>query len=252
MWIKSFPKINLCLLIGEKKRDKHKIKSIFLRVESIWDEICIEENSKKVDEITYFDSTNKKININNCILKRTLESLRKNQIIENIFFKIKVKKNIPMDAGLGGGSSNAGSLINFLINNKYIKKRIRSKIIISIGSDVMFFVKNFKLAKVWGVGEKVKKIKFKQLPEVELIDTKIKCSTKEIFRIYDQMEIKPKNKFSNQLKYFRNKKYNLLVNELELSIYKYSPELKEKVLFLSKNSKVFVSGSGGTCFKIKE
>lgn len=252
MLIKSFPKINLCLLIGKKRNDKHKIKSIFYRIDSIWDEILIQKNEIGIDEITYHDKNNKLIDVTNCILHKTLSFLREKQILKKIFFKINVKKNIPMAAGLGGGSSNAGALINFLVMHNFLQKKISKKLIVNIGSDVMFFVKNFKIAKVYGFGEKVKELKTNNLFDVELIDTKIKCSTKEIFEIYDGLGNKPKNKFNNQLKYFKNKKYNLLVNELESCIYKFSPELEKKVLNLGKETKVFISGSGGTCFKIKE
>ncbi|MBD5445858.1 MAG: hypothetical protein HDR31_00900 [Mycoplasma sp.] len=252
MLINSYPKINLCLLIGKKKKGKHKIKSIFLKVQSIWDTLQIEENDYQKDEINYFDKTNKKINIENCILIKTLNVLRDNKILKNVFFKIIVTKNIPLRAGLGGGSSNSGNLIKFLIDNKYLKKKISKKLISFIGSDVMFFVKDFKVAKVYGYGEKVKEIKVNNLPNIEIIDTKIKCSTKEIFKIYDKNENKIKNNFNNQLKYFKDRKYNFLINELESSIYKYSPELQKKVSELQKTYKVFVSGSGGTCFRIKE
>lgn len=253
MLIKSFPKINFCLLIGKKRKGKHKIKSIFYRVETIWDEIHIQKSGIGRDEITYYDRWNNKIFINDCILKKTLNLLRRKKNLKNIFFKIKVIKYIPFNAGLGGGSSNSGTLINFLIDNNFVRKKISKKTISTIGSDVMFFVKNFRLAKVWGFGEKVKELKISDLPSVELIDTKIKCSTKRIFDIYDRtISDEPKCKFSNQLKYFKNKKYNLLVNELESSIYKYSPELKKMILSWSKKSRIFISGSGGTCFRIKE
>lgn len=253
MLIKSFPKINFCLLIGKKKKDKHKIKSIFFRVETVWDEIYIQKNNIGKDEITYYDKWNNKILIKDCILKKTLSILRKKRILKNIFFTIKIIKYIPFAAGLGGGSSNSGTLIYFLKENDFLRKRINKKTILTIGSDVMFFFKNFKVAKVYGFGEKVKELKIKDLPSVELIDTKIKCSTKKIFEIYDELTVdKPKIKFSNQLKYFKNKKYNLLVNELELSIYKYSPEFKKMISSFDKKSRIFISGSGGTCFRIKE
>ena len=59
-------------------------------------------------------------------------------------FEIKIKKNIPQKAGLGGGSMNAGSLLNFFLRNKIIKLKKNQKIISltkEIGSDVIFGIK---------------------------------------------------------------------------------------------------------------
>ena len=47
--------------------------------------------------------------------------LKKNKIIKN-FYKIRVKKNIPVYAGLGGGTSNSFSIVSHFINNKFSEK----------------------------------------------------------------------------------------------------------------------------------
>ena len=57
--------------------------------------------------------------------------------------KLKVIKNIPQEAGMGGGSMNAASLINFFINQKIlkIKKNELIKLTSQIGSDVILGIK---------------------------------------------------------------------------------------------------------------
>lgn len=251
MLIKSYPKVNLCLLIGKKKKDKHKIKSIFYKVNSVYDELNIKISGSE-DKITYFQN-DKNIVIENCILKKTLKILREHKILkDDYYFNIEVNKKIPMKAGLGGGSSNAGTFIKYLIDNNLLNRQIPKKLINTIGSDVMFFVYDFQIAKVMGYGEKIKKINIPNNLEINLIETNVDCSTKEIFKIYDSFKNRPKNSFRKQLKYFKNKKYNLLVNELELSVFKYSPELEKIVKSLRNNKEiVHISGSGGTCFKMR-
>ena len=57
--------------------------------------------------------------------------------------KLKLLKNIPQKAGMGGGSMNAASLLNFFIEKKIIKikKSELKKISNEIGSDVILGIK---------------------------------------------------------------------------------------------------------------
>ncbi len=66
---------------------------------------------------------------------------------------VEVKKRIPMGAGLGGGSSNAGSLLRFLVDKKMIEAGSAEKVALAIGADVPFFLTN-QPAWVEGIGEK--------------------------------------------------------------------------------------------------
>ena len=44
--------------------------------------------------------------------------MRKKNFTDNSAFKINIKKNIPHGSGLGGGSSNASSLLNSPLNTE--------------------------------------------------------------------------------------------------------------------------------------
>ena len=59
--------------------------------------------------------------------------------LNNTKFKIKIKKNIPQQAGLGGGSMNAANILTFLIKRKFLKlsKKKILEITNLIGSDVI-------------------------------------------------------------------------------------------------------------------
>ena len=50
-----------------------------------------------------------------------LNLLDAEKLLDNQKFEIKIRKNIPHGAGMGGGSMNAASLINFLISKKILK-----------------------------------------------------------------------------------------------------------------------------------
>lgn len=191
-----YPKVNLSLLISKKskKNNLHKIKSIFCLVKNFYDVMEIEINNKS-DSIKYFFN-NEIIEIKDCIIKKTLSTLRnKNLIDDKLFFTIKIQKNIPMFSGLGGGSSNAGCLIKYLIERKILAyKKNLNKVFLEIGSDVCFFVSSYDCAIVKGYGEKIKNIKKPKSLSFEIFTNDIKCSTKKVFERFDEMNFK-KNAF---------------------------------------------------------
>ena len=51
---------------------------------------------------------------------RLLNILDQNKLLKKKYF-IKVKKNIPTNSGLGGGSMNAGSVLKFFVSKKLVK-----------------------------------------------------------------------------------------------------------------------------------
>ena len=79
--------------------------------------------------------------------------MRENNSFSN-HFEIRVIKNIPTESGLGGGSSNAGVIINYLCKTYDLEVPSNEDIAKKIGSDVPFFVEG-KAALVSGIGEKV-------------------------------------------------------------------------------------------------
>lgn len=256
MKIKSYPKVNLFLLIGKKNKKKnlHKIFSIFVKVKSVYDLIEIETSNDGRNHIIYFDNCGNSFQLNDCIFQKTINLLKKNKLLEERkFFKIKVTKNIPICSGLGAGSSNAAEFIKYLLDKKIIKMNNKlKKTILKIGSDIFFFLKGFDSALVYGFGNKIKKINFWN-KDVEIIFTNIKCETKKVF---DNMKKKKKIFFVLFLKqfiFFKNQKYNLLINELEESCFFLYPDLQKikTSLEYEKDKKAFLSGSGGTLFFIK-
>ena len=95
--------------------------------------------------LNFFDFFN--ISMHDCCLNQIpikdlhqyLVGLEEKKILNNKKFQIKIKKNIPQEAGLGGGSMNAATILNFLIEKNFIK--INQKKILQItkliGSDVI-------------------------------------------------------------------------------------------------------------------
>ena len=136
-FLKSFAKINLALNITGKSNKLHKIESIVKFIQ-LHDRISIKKIARNKHDISFIGNFSKNISRNNTV-KNLFNILDKQKLLDNKKFKIKIEKNIPQEAGLGGGSMNAASILNFLIKKKIVK--INQKKILSIsnliGSDVI-------------------------------------------------------------------------------------------------------------------
>ena len=138
--VKSFAKINLALNVTGKLDLMHKIESIFCFI-NLHDTITIKQINGLDHRISYFGKFSKNISSNNTITN-LFKILDQEKLISNKKFQIKINKNIPQQAGLGGGSMNAASILDFLIKKKYIKinQNKITDISNSIGSDVILGV----------------------------------------------------------------------------------------------------------------
>ena len=114
--IKSYAKINLALNVTGKKSKLHKIESLISFID-LYDSITISESKTKQHKINFIGKFSKNITKINTISK-LLKILDNKKLLNNKKFEIKVMKNIPQKAGMGGGSMNAASLLNLFIEKK--------------------------------------------------------------------------------------------------------------------------------------
>lgn len=135
--VKSPAKINLGLNIIRKRSDDfHDLETIFYPL-SLYDIITFEKSDS-----FGFDSNNKQLNKENSNLIIKAIRLLEEKSGKNIQVKVNLEKNIPIGAGLGGGSSNAAltlSTINILFDLNFADKEL-SKFALELGSDVPYFL----------------------------------------------------------------------------------------------------------------
>jgi 4-diphosphocytidyl-2-C-methyl-D-erythritol kinase len=123
---------------------------------------------------------------------------------------INIEKNIPRQAGLGGGSSDGASVL--LALNEYFENILPENILMELaaktGADVPFFVKNISCAICEGIGEKITPVNnnTEHLP-VLIVKPVYNISTKQAFDDWDNFNITHdfKNDFS-ALAFEQNKK----------------------------------------------
>jgi len=135
--VKSFAKINLALYVTGKLTRLHKIESVVKFIE-LHDLITIKKINSKKHHISFNGNFSQNINKNNTVNK-LFNILDDQRLLNNTKFQIKIKKNIPQQAGLGGGSMNAANILTFLIKRKFLKlsKKKILEITNLIGSDVI-------------------------------------------------------------------------------------------------------------------
>ena len=106
---------------------------------------------------------------------------------------INIKKNIPFQAGLGGGSSDAASVLKFL-NDEYdnlLSKDELQSLALDVGSDVPFFLCGSPAAHGQGRGEILSPIAPASYPILIIHRRKDKVSTGEAFRKADERKTRP-------------------------------------------------------------
>lgn len=135
--IPCFAKINLDLRVLHKRPDHfHELRTIFQTI-SLHDTLRIEFERARRTELG-LDST---IQIEqNIVLKAARAVLDLLNVSARVRFWLQ--KNIPMGAGLGGGSSNAAAVLLALpaLAGKRIKREELHPIAAELGSDVPFFL----------------------------------------------------------------------------------------------------------------
>ena len=117
--IKSHAKINLALNVIGKSFKLHKIESIISFID-LHDQIYLKKINNKNHKVFFKGLFSKNINKINTVTT-LLKLLDKKNLLKNQKYEIKIIKNIPQQAGMGGGSMNAAFLINFFIKKKILK-----------------------------------------------------------------------------------------------------------------------------------
>ena len=241
--LKSFAKINLALHVTGKLTNLHKIESVIKFID-LHDKISINEINKNKHKVSFIGNFSKNIKKNNTVNK-LFEILEKKKILNNKKFQVRIKKNIPQKAGLGGGSMNAATILNFLIKKNFIKINQKKVLQIAnlIGSDVILGI-NPKSAILSSKGQIKKFLKTSNF-NILLVSPNFGCSTK---KIYSGVKRFSKPQFNSPKKNMINLKSLLKYeNDLEKVAFSKYPKLKILKSFLENlNQPLFVrmTGSG--------
>ena len=241
--VKSYAKINLALNVTGKLNKLHKIESIVSFIK-LHDLIFIKKIKSANHIISFYGDFSKNLSKNNTI-KKLFEILDDKKLLKNRKFKVRIKKNIPQEAGLGGGSMNVANILNFLMKKKFIEVNQKKLLNIAslIGSDVILGIKPTSC--ILTSNNVIKKFYKCHRIYTLLVKPNFGCSTK---RIYSGVKKITKPKFNNPKRImFSSRFLSNQENALEKIAFLKYPKLKRIKFFLENLQKpIFVrmTGSG--------
>ena len=254
MFVKAYAKINLFLDVLSKRDDGyHDLNMVMLPLE-LHDFIQIETAPNLMDSFITTDHVDLQVAKFNLITS-TLNAMEKRYGVHRKYV-ISVHKEIPISAGLGGGSSNSAAVIKAIEHFEKLKLSWDEQVSLgaSLGADVPFCLAN-KPAHVEGIGEKVTPIKMKKKYDVIIIKPSQGLSTRKVFELGDTMELDHGNA-ENVIKALETGDDALLEQSLFNSLEKPSismvPEIQEAkdALRACGFKMVLMSGSGSSVFAL--
>ncbi len=226
-------KINLFLyVIGRDIRGYHKLQSLFCLIPNLYDSLYFED-SHKLEVVSNI--------VNNLVTKAAI-ACGVNDM------RITLKKNIPMGAGLGGGSSNAattlleiGRRLNITRDDLISKK---------IGDDVEFFL--YEKNSMYFDCDECHEVELGFELEIVLVKPDFSINTKEV---YDLLRNEIKSDQLHPVVDITNLKHYIFNGENQLYLFALRVDRRLDIVISILNSchgiiASRMTGSGSSCFGI--
>jgi len=245
---RSHAKVNLFLnVVGKNPKGYHNLQSYFVLL-NLSDLITVDLSEKHTSSCSFENGEQ----IENNIVIKAIEYI--NTINNSLkFTKIHIKKNIPIAAGLGGGSSNAAMILNLLPklwNLPELTCDQIKEVAYNIGADIPFFYYN-KNSFIEGIGDKITPINVNKKLFILLVNPGLKLITKEVYSC-------TRNDFSPKILHNKEAIINEIFhgkNDLEKHVIQKHPLIGDLLKAIKEQNNCLVSrmsGSGSTCFGIFE
>lgn len=255
--VKARAKINLTLdVLGKLSDGYHEISTVMQSID-LFDNITLEKTEQTGIrlEIKGKDLPNDETNLAYKAARLFLDTYGK---AEGIF--IKIKKNIPLSAGLGGGSADAAAVLHGLneLFDLNLKERELLKLGEKIGFDVPFCLLEGTMLAT-GKGEKLKRLTTLPTTWIVLAKPPVAVSTKWAYDAYDKLSEKPLH-IEQEAMIRAIDEQNIekiaqnLSNNLEAPVIQHYPLIAEYKKFFEEHRvfKALMSGSGSAVFAVPE
>ena len=243
-------KLNLNLFVENKcLNGLHFLKSDICFLELI-DKIYLKFN--KNDNFYQNQNNSFIVNPENNLILQAIEKFRSHTKWDKKF-EIYLDKNIPIGAGLGGGSADAAAtliLLRKLFNKDNDKNQMPISKLFQIGSELGSDVPSCIMSKdlrLSGYGEQIKRKKFPINYYFIIIYPNFELSTKSVFRQYSVIK---DLSYNSKMIFFENIK---IYNSLLFSATSLAPKIRDVLENLKEIPNIVaygMTGSGSTCFGI--
>ena len=252
----AFAKINLLLKVTGRRNDGYHLLDSLVGFCEFGDRLEISLNEAQ-DEIITEGTFGREIDENN-IIKKTLEKFRETTNWEQPV-RIRLEKEIPIGAGLGGGSSDAATTLRLLSqipNSPPLTRKELFNMALELGADVPVCLHR-KTTRMQGIGEKLALLP--PLPELPilLVNPNCRLETKNVFGAFRGNYSEPIDSYRFEKSWSQETLEDLLTSKQQNDLYDAAVSLVpqiSKVLTLLRELPgvigVGMSGSGATCFAI--
>jgi 4-diphosphocytidyl-2-C-methyl-D-erythritol kinase len=255
--VNSPAKLNLVLdVLGKRPDGYHELRTIFERI-SLSDQIILKRNKSGKVRV-HCAHPQVPLSPKNLVVKAAMLLSKEFSISEGL--DINIIKNIPVAAGLAGGSSNAAAVLLGL-NRLWqigLNKAQLVKYAAILGSDVAFFLYDASYAKGEGRGERIEPLEVNTKLWHLLVTPRVKMLTPEVFARLKLNLTNKKDNVNILLPFLRKgdlgRLAGALSNDLEPAILSLRPDfiyLKKKLLDAGAIGACF-SGSGPSVFALAE
>jgi len=238
---RAYAKVNLLLKVLGVRKDGYHDLQMLMHTISLFDELTITRSKSGV--VVKLKNSVEDINQEENIVYKIAQFMVKKYCLPG-GLKIILKKNIPIGAGLGGGSSDGAAVIDaidylYKLNLSYRQKVNIAKI---FGADIPFFIKG-GFSELKGIGDKVKKLTTIKKFYMVIIKPSFSISTASVYLNVENYGKKIKIPVKlNTIKDI----YPIMTNDLTEPAMKAEKKLANylKKLRQSKDIKYLLTGSG--------
>lgn len=251
MKLKAYAKVNISLDIVGKREDNYHLLSMIMQNIDLYDEIDLVEQSEGITI-----SCNKSyVPTDERNLAYKAAKLFKEHFNIESGVNIKINKNIPVSAGLAGGSTDAAAVLigmNKIFNINASEEELM-ELGLKLGADIPYCIHG-GTALCEGIGEKITPIKPFKDKILVLVKPAFGVSTKEVYKAFDLNKVKAHPKTEelinaierNDLDYVAKNMKNLLEN-VTLRKHRVLIRIKEEMNACGAINSM-MSGSGPTVF----
>jgi 4-diphosphocytidyl-2-C-methyl-D-erythritol kinase len=260
--IRAPAKINLTLRVVGKRADGYHLLDTIMVPVSLYDEIEIHQMRRSasrrlgVPSLIAIRCNHPQVPLGqDNIAYRAAELLmRKAKICRPI--AIRIRKQIPVGAGLGGGSSDAAAVLKGLNRLWRLRLSVRQleQLALQLGADVPFFIRA-KPAHARGIGEKLRLLSKLRRRWLVLVYPGFPVATAWVYRNLPSKltRVSVNTSIATPLESL-DKLDKLLINDLEQVTVRRYPEISraKSMLSLAGAAGVLMSGSGSSVFCVFE
>ena len=251
MKIKAYGKVNISLDVVGKREDGYHLLSMIMQNIDLYDEIEVEKQECGI--ILECNKCYVPVDNRNLAYKAAEIFKERYDIVDGV--KINIEKNIPVSAGLAGGSTDAAAVLkvmNKLFNVNATEEELM-ELGLKLGADIPYCIHG-GTALCEGIGEIITPIKPFRDKIVVLVKPAFGVSTKEVYKNFNLEKVKQHPKTAEIINAIENDDLNFVASNMK-NLLENVTLRKHKILIKIKEEmnacgaiNSMMSGSGPTVF----